>query len=301
MSEPNARLFKSLRLYCQVTAIAVMALGCVVLYGWTRGIEPLKTVFPGFVTMKVNTALGLMFSGASLWLLLPGASRTLRGRVARFLAFVVALVGVATLTEYLFGLSLGIDQFLLKDPRASYGTSSPGLMAPTTALALLAISLALMLLDWRTPRGPRLSQVLSLFSALVAMIAVCGYIYHAAELYRILLYTQMALHTAIGIFLLGIAVFFARPRTGIAGDLTGEGSGSIMARLLLPAVFIIPVLLGWIRLHGQNTGMFGAALGLAIDVPARIVVFSIFIWLIARHMNKEYAQRSKCGNWNSWT
>ena len=38
--------------------------------------------------------------------------------------------------------------------------------------------------------------------------------------------------------------------------------------------------------------MFGAALGLAMDVPARIVVFSSFIWLVARHMNKEYVQRS---------
>src|SRR5580693_3767574 len=110
MPEPNARLFKSLRLYCQATSIAVMALGCVVLYGWARGIEPLKTVFPGLVTMKVNSALGLMVSGASLWLLLPGASRTLRGHVARFLAFAVALIAAATLTEYLFGLNLGIDQ-----------------------------------------------------------------------------------------------------------------------------------------------------------------------------------------------
>src|ERR1700722_19876729 len=106
MPEPNARLFKSLRLYCQVTSIAVMALGCVVLYGWARGIEPLKTVFPGLVTMKVNTALGLIFSGASLWLLLPGPSRTLRGHVARFLGLEVALIGAVTLSEYLFGLNL---------------------------------------------------------------------------------------------------------------------------------------------------------------------------------------------------
>ena len=293
MSEPNARLFKSLRLYCQVTAIAVMALGCVVLYGWARGIEPLKTVFPGMVTMKVNTAVSLVCSGAALWLLLPAKPPTPKRYVARFLAFVVALIAAATLTEYFFGLNLGIDQFLLKDPRVSFGTSSPGLMAPTSAAALLAIGLALIFLDGKTPREPRWSQALSLFSALIAMIAVCGYIYHAAELYKILLYTQMALHTAIGIFLLSIAVFFARPRTGIAGDLTGEGSGSVMARLLLPAVFIIPVVLGWIRLHGQNTGMFGAASGLAMDVPARIVVFSIFIWLSARHMNKEYAERRK--------
>ena len=293
MPEPNARLFKSLRLYCQVTSIAVMALGCVVLYGWARGIEPLKTVFPGLVTMKVNTALGLIFSGASLWLLLPGPSRTLRGHVARFLALLVALIGAVTLSEYLFGLNLGVGQFLLRDTKASYGMFAPGRMSPMTAAVSLTMGLALILMDWKTRRGHRPAQVLSLFSGLIAMMILSGYIYHAVALTGILPYPQMAMHTAICIFFLSIAVFFARPRESIAGELTGDGSGSVMARLLLPAVFIIPVLLGWIRLHGQNKGMFGAALGLALDVPARIVVFSIFIWLSARHMNKEYAQRSR--------
>jgi diguanylate cyclase (GGDEF)-like protein/PAS domain S-box-containing protein len=293
MSEPNARLFKGLKLYCQVTAIAVMALGCVVLYGWTRGIEPLKTVFPGLVTMKVNTALGMLLSGASLWLLLPGASRTLRGHIARLLALLVALLGAATLTEYLFGLNLGIDQFLLKDPKASYGTTAPGLMAPTSAAAFLGIGLALTMLDWRTRRGRRPTYVLSLLSGLIAMIAVCGYIYHASALYRLLLYTQMALHTAIAFFLLSIAVFFARPHTGIAGDLTGEGSGSVMARKALLAVLVIPLALGWFGLQGQYGGMYGTEFGLAMYATANVVIFAILVWLSARHMNKEHAQRRR--------
>jgi diguanylate cyclase (GGDEF)-like protein/PAS domain S-box-containing protein len=296
MSEPDARLFNSLRLYCQVTAIAVMGLGCVVLYGWAFGIEPLKSVFPGLVTMKVNTAVSILLSGASLLLLLPGASRTLRGHIARFLALVVALIGAATLTEYLFRLNLGIGQFFLRDPKASYGPFAPEHMSPMTAAVSLTIGLALMLMDWKTRRGHRPAQVLSLCSALLAMTILCGYIYHAVALTGIPPYTQMSMHTAVCIFFLSIAVFFARPRESIAGELTGEGSGSVMARLLLPAVFIIPVLLGWIRLHGQNKGMFGAALGLAIDVPARIVVFCILIWLSARHMNKEYKKRLKAEN-----
>ena len=293
MSEPNARLFKGLKLYCQVTAIAVMALGCVVLYGWTRGIEPLKTVFPGLVTMKVNTSVGMLLSGTSLWLLLPGASRTLRGHIARLLALLVALIGAATLTEYLFGLNLGIDQFLLKDPKASYGTTAPGLMAPTSAAAFLGLGLALILLDWRTRRGRRPTYVLSLLAGFIAMIAVCGYIYHASALYKLLLYTQMALHTAIAFLLLSIAVFFARPRTGIAGDLTGEGSGSVMARKALLAVVIIPLALGWVGLQGQYVGLYGTEFGLAMYATANVVIFAILVWLSARHMNKVHAQRRR--------
>src|ERR1700689_76539 len=109
MPEPNARVFRNLRLYCQVTSIAAMALGCVVLYGWAFGIEPLKTVFPGMVTMKVNTAVGLACSGAALWLLLPAKSRTPKRYVARLLALVPTLIGAATLSEYIFRLNLGID------------------------------------------------------------------------------------------------------------------------------------------------------------------------------------------------
>ena len=291
MPEPNARLFKSLRLYCQITAIGVMGLGSLVLYGWAFGIEPLKTIFPGLVTMKVNTALGLIFSSASLFMQLPEGSPPLRTGFARFLALLVTLIGSATLTEYFFGLNLGIDQLFLKDSQTSYGTTAPGLMAPTSATAFVAIGLALLLLNRKTRHGHQPSQALSLCSALIAMVALSGYIYHAVALTRLMLYTQMAVHTTICFISLSIAVFFARPRGSIAGELTGEGSGSVMARRFLPAVFLIPIVLGWVRLEGQYAGYYGTELGLALYVTATIVVFAFLVCLSARHMNREYEQR----------
>ena len=65
-----------------------------------------------------------------------------------------------------------------------------------------------------------------------------------------------------------------------------------MARRFLPAVFLIPILLGWLRLHGQLRGMYGTELGVALFASATIVVFAVLVWLSARHMNKEYVQRS---------
>ena len=291
MPEPNARLFKSLRLYCQVTSIAVMALGCVVFYGWERGIEPLKTVFSGLVTMKVNTAVGLASSGAALWLLLPAKSRTSIRYVGRLFAWVPILIGAGTLGEYIFRLNLGIDQFLFHDLKGSHGTSAPGRMSPMTATVSLTVGLALLLIDRKTHRGHRPAQLLSLFSGVIAMMVLNGYIYHAMALTKILFYTQMALHTSIAFSLLSVAIFFARPHSSIAGEITGEGSGSVMARRFLPAVFLIPILLGWVRLQGQLRGMYGTELGVALFASATIVVFAVLVWLSARHMNKEYVQR----------
>jgi PAS domain S-box-containing protein len=293
MSDHDARLFKFLRMYCEASAIAAVGVGCLVLCGWAFHIELLKSVLPGLVVMKANTALGLAFSGTSLWLLLPGESHTRRGHIARFLALLVTLIGAVTLSEYVFGLNLRIDQLLFNESTGTAATYSAGRMAPTTSTAFLAIGLALLLLDWKTRRGHRPAQVLSLWSALVAMMAICGYIYHATALYKLLQYTQIALHTAIALFLLSCAIFFARPRTSIAGDLTGEGSGSVMARRFLPAVFIIPVFLGWIRLQGQLAGLYGTELGVALYATSNVVVFAVLVWLNARKMNVEYSQRSR--------
>src|SRR3984957_18817222 len=119
MSDNDARPFNLLHMYCDVSASAASVAGCLVLFVWAFHIEYLKSVVPGLVTMKANAALSLAFSGTSLWLLLPGESRTRRGHVARFLALVVVMIGAATLIEYLFDLNLRIDQLLFSDPEGS--------------------------------------------------------------------------------------------------------------------------------------------------------------------------------------
>jgi diguanylate cyclase (GGDEF)-like protein/PAS domain S-box-containing protein len=292
MSDPSARRFETLRGCCQAAAIAVVAISCVVLFGWAFQIAVLMSVFPGLVTMKANTAVGLALSAISLWLQVPGESRGPRRNIARFLAAIVVLLGAASLSEYAFGIDLRIDQLLFLDPKGSLGTSFPGRMAPTTATAFITIGLALMLLEWKTKRGQRPAQVLSLWTGLIAMMAICGYFYHATALSKIMLYTQIAVHTALGLVLMSAAVFFARPRDGIAGEITSEGSGSVMARGLLPAVLVIPILLGWLCSRGQVAGLYGWELGLAIYATATTLVFAVLVWQSARRMNVEYAQRS---------
>ena len=146
-------------------------------------------------------------------------------------------------------------------------------------------------MEWETKRGRRPSQGLSLWPALVSLLVLTSYAYHATMPNRLWLYTRISMPVAIALFLLGGAVFFARPRSGIAGDLTGEGLGSEMARRLLPAIFLIPIFLGWIFLNGERLGFYGMGLGLAIYSAASVVVFAFLVWLNTRKLNAEYAQR----------
>ena len=101
------------------------------------------------------------------------------------------------------------------------------------------------------------------------------------------------MHTAIVLLLLSGGIFFARPRGAIAGDLTGEGSGSLMARRLLPAVLFVPIVLGRIALQGEMAGLYGAELGLALYATVSVLVFVVLVWSNARKMNGEYDQRSQ--------
>jgi diguanylate cyclase (GGDEF)-like protein len=289
---PNARCFKFLHLYCKVSAIAVSALGSLVLCGWAFHMEPLKSIFPNGVAIKANTALLLALSGGSLWLLLPDGVRTPVRYTARFLAMLVTFFGAATRMEYLFGVNLGFDNFLFAEPAGAAASPFPGRMSPTSSASFMFIGMALLTLEWKTKGGRRPTQGLSLWPALVALVAITSYVYRATDLNRVWLYTQVPMPVAIALFLLSAALFFARPRTGIAGDLTGEASGSAMARRLLPAVFLIPVLLGWICLQGERAGLYGTALALAIYSSSSVVVFGVLVWLNTRKINMEYAHRS---------
>jgi diguanylate cyclase (GGDEF)-like protein/PAS domain S-box-containing protein len=288
----NSRRFRVLRSYCEVSATVVAAMGVLALCGWAFHAEALESVLPGLAAVAPNAALALVFGGTSLCLLLPGDRPNYLRYAARLLAVLTAVLGALTRLEYLLHVDLHIDRLLVSAAAGSLAPAFTFRMSPTCSSGVLAIGTALLLLEWETKRGRRPAQGLSLWPALVALLGITSYVYRANGMTRIWIYTQIALPTAVGLFLLSSAIFFARPRSGLAGDLTGEGSGSVMARRFLPAVLFIPVLLGWICLRGQRAKFYGTSLGMAIYSTANVVVFGLLVWLNVRKMNAENAQRN---------
>jgi signal transduction histidine kinase/DNA-binding response OmpR family regulator len=196
--------------FTRVASVLAGATSSLVLMGWWLDIAALKSVLPGFATMKPNTAVAFVFSSAALWLKLSAASGSRYARLlATTCAFVTFMIGLLTVIEYLTGSNLGLDQILFSDA-ANAGATYPGRMAIATACGFLLLGTALLLFDLKTARGHHLSQGLAIFTGATALIALIAYAYDVQTLYRIDAFSSVALHTAILFLLLSVGVLCAR-------------------------------------------------------------------------------------------
>ncbi len=271
----------ALRRGSRVASVGVIAIGGLVLLGWQLEAPALKSVLPDRVAMNPVTALAFVLSGVSLWLQAPAFPDLPRGRMRRVAqagAVLAALVGAVTLLGYLVGENVGLDQILF---RGKLGTNR---IAPNTGLNFLLVGAALGLLDWETRRGVRPAQLVLLVPTCVALTSVLGYVYGVGALYGVALYIPMALPTAAAFLLLSIGALCARPDRGLATVITSDDPGGVLARRLLPAALLIPILLGWLRLVGEHMGLFTTELGLAIVVVLSILLFTLLIWVTSRSL-----------------
>jgi PAS domain S-box-containing protein len=283
-------------------------------------IPTLKSILPGLVTMKANTAIAFVLSGVSLWLLQNEGKRQgalaqqhevrgkrrnnqfilhsscfilLKRRIGQACAFIVAIIGLLTLSQYLFGWNLGIDQLVFREVGGAVGTSNLGRMAPTTALNFLLLGVALLLLSWRTRRVQWFIQFLTLIAALVSFQPLIGYAYGFASLYGIASYTQMALHTVLTFIVLCMGLLFANPHRGVMRIVMSDSTGGFIARRLLLAAIAIPSVLGYLIVQGYRAKLYDTDFGLALLVMVSIVVFAVWIWQTAQTLDQIDSDRKQ--------
>jgi len=89
---------------------------------------------------------------------------------------------------------------------------------------------------------------------LIALLALIGYAYRAGPLYTFGSRLPMALNSAICFELFAVAALAVRPRRGLMMVITSDTTGGSMARRLLPAAILIPLILGALRSRARNTG-----------------------------------------------
>ncbi|MDD1621032.1 MAG: response regulator [Methylococcaceae bacterium] len=189
----------------------VAALGLSVLVGWALDLPLLKSPLSGSVTMKANTALCFLLAGGALFLRLQ---RSDRQRLAQAMALAVAAIGLATLGEYVFNLRLSIDQLLFREPAGAAYTQYPGRMPIYTATGFSAAGFALLALPWRSLRLP--TQLAAVLTILIGFVSLLGYLANVGELTTASITTPMAVHTALGLMLLGFALLAASSTGGPA-------------------------------------------------------------------------------------
>ena len=276
------------RSFARASGAAVILIGGLVLMGWLFDIETAKSIIPGMIAMNPGgTAVAFLLAGVSLWIQSAPASRRLRA-VAMACAGVVVLWAVLRLGGYLLAWDGGPDQLLfreklaLEDRRAGY----PNRMAPNTAAALFLVGVALLLLEAKSRRGVLAGQFAALATAIIALLAIIGYAYSALPLPGIEQFIPMALNTAVALALISGGILCARPDRGVMAIVTSGDAGGVMARRLLPAVILIPSLVGWVGWLGRQEGMLDRVMALSLFVLTNIVILTALIWWNAASLNR---------------
>jgi signal transduction histidine kinase len=254
-----------------VTIIAV-----VVLVGWSLD-DPRLTGFYGSITMKTNAAIGLLLCGVAVWSFgrVPWLLTSACGALA-------ATIGALTLVEHLSGLDLGIDQALFTEPMGAAATASPNRMGPNGSTGLVLAGVALMLLVRGTATSIRYAQTLVLIGLVLALVAVAGYLYGAAQLYAVAQYTGIALHTALALITLHVGVLALRTDAGPMTHFASDGpEGTLLRRLAMPLT-LLPLGIGYLVLTGSQVELYDRGLGYAIFATALVMVLWATVWQTAR-------------------
>jgi PAS domain S-box-containing protein len=280
ISDSNPSLVRLYGLLARSAALVVACLGAAVLAGWKLDIGTLKSVVPGWATMKPNTALGFLCSGIALLLVGRFAPSPPRRRLAGIvLAMVVTALGFLTVGEYLWKVDFGIDELLFAFPAGSSVGEYPARMSLATATAFACTGVALTCLGYR--RCIRVSQAATLSGATIGLLAILGYAYGVDALYGIGAYSSMALHTAAAFLVINLATLLASPRHGLLAVITSETSGGVMARRLLPLSLVAPFVIGWLLVANLNREPVGFQFPIATLSLAYVVLFSTLVWRTA--------------------
>jgi PAS domain S-box-containing protein len=261
--------------------VFVTLIGMIGLLGWILDIEIFKQFLHRGIAIKANTAIALALSGLSLCIFALVQKRKLSQRLGQLCAGLVLVIGLLSFSENIFGWNLGIDQILFQDEPGPQGSLPPGRPGPPASLCLVLGSLALLLLHERSKKNHVLLQILALGILLIAAPGLIGYAYGAEALYGIAKYTAIAFHTALAIAVLAAGIFFAYPEEGIASLVYDKGIGGSIARRLLPAAILVPLILGWFRLRGEEQGYFIAAFGTAVMMLIMMTLLSTLVFRTA--------------------
>ncbi len=289
MVKMNNKLF----IYVRAMSALVILLGLTVILGWHLKESSLVQIQDSFAPMQYNTAVSFLLSGIGLLCLTFGKTKT-----PFFLGIFVSLVGALTLSEYISGKDLGIDQ-LLMDHHLSTKTSHIGRMAPNTALCFFFVGLTLLLPRFAciTYYKNFLLKILGSLVVILGLIAFISYVTNIEATYGWTNLTRMAVHTSVGFLLLGTSVIIFSRTYSSEDDLKRT---QVLATVLVTIFFFLLSVTLWEAVNKNEIKGFRKDLDQRADLITEPIKkdFSNSILALKRMANRWEARKgTPKGEW----
>ncbi len=263
------------------TGVFVLVGGALSLIGWGLNIPRLSDWNNEGIAIKVNPSICLMLGGAGLLIaLLFPKLRLLIG----VLGAVIAVIAVSTLFEHISGLDLGIDNVIFPEAPGARATMSPGRMGVPASSALTALGVAFILSNLGS-KSRKWASILSTAALGISLLSLVGYLFGVNQLYAIPRFTGIALQTASMVAALAFGIAAIVPEAGLFSvAIRRDAGGMVLRRLFLPLI-LLSLILGWLRIVGQQAGLYDTAFGTAARTLIEMALFLGLLWRTANDIS----------------
>jgi PAS domain S-box-containing protein len=280
---------RSLAVVAVLANALVVAVVLAVAVGWFVNSDLLRTFGADFPAAQLSSVLAFLVAVAALHAAQRGAASAVRR--ARIGATVIAAIAVLMLAGHALGIRAGLDLAFLGLARdRGY---LPVLMPVATALALELVAAGIVFTTVRAHWAEAIGRTTAIVLLAVALLAIVGYGFTVLLAHGGAPLLGMALPDAIAFFLIGVSLLAGRPDTWLADFLAAERPGAVMARWLLPAAIVVPILAHLAQLAAQQAGLVNEPLGLGLLVLLTVAGIGALTLWIGRALDRMNARRAR--------
>lgn len=270
----------------RVTVILVslaMIIAFVAFTGWVLNIELLRKFNYNWPSIKANSAIGILFSGFSLFLFVRE-----KKWLGLFFATIVFLLGLISFSEHNFHFNARIDELLFYD-KETPTDKNHGRMAQLTSIAFIIIGIALLTYTSERKWVQKLSRFSIILVIALSFAGFIGSLYDAGHLFRTKNIASFSIPTALCGLFMSIGILFSKP----VGFLSVFQRQTLTARAGIRGILFIIVILiviGWLCLKGENSGIFDPAMASVILITTFTISFLIIALTGIQRLNQSESQ-----------
>ena len=232
-------------------ALALLAtlLAVSALLGWALDIAALKRGLASSVAMNPVTAVCLALLGLEAVRMNALNAHAALAKAGQLAILVVVAAGLGELSDLIFGTSFSIDE-LLFGAALNAESRYPSRMAPSTAVCLVLLGVAMQLMRGGTDSRVRNAQLLAVLALLTGLFALAGNLFGVRELSGPLRYIPMAFNTALAVCFIAASILWSSRQTGWLKFIPWQ---SIQTRVTLASMAIFVTGIWLLTIHSSST------------------------------------------------
>lgn len=257
---------------------------------WLLLIPSLTGLSPDGSIMKPVTALSFIISSVSVILLNlynPGKARNVSVIVSALAVFLISGLSFAVHLRY---FTTGQESPVAGYPLLKTFLPPEWRMAFVTSILFMVLSIVLALLTFQREKLTGLAHYLIIPLIIISYFVPMSYSIGITAIY-IVNEVSVSLLAGVNFIFLGGAILLLYPNTWLMRVFLDRFSGGNMARRLVPGILIVPLLIAWLRLKGEQRGIFSSETGIVLVGVTYTFCFLAIVWLSARRVIKLELQR----------